>query len=263
MTNPLTGQVAAAPRTAPERFWITRAGYGLLLGAAIAILEFVYYVPLAPVPDRIGVDSFVILLLVWCSEGVVLTLVLGFAERQVHPRELAGRRLALAVVAGVIAGVLTGQSFSHLFLREVLAIRLFTDHIGQPVVWMGGVLYHAWMMFFFGGLTAAVYAARRRHVRMQVALRAAELGYATSQQRLAEAGLASLQERVAPDFLLQTLTRLEQLYESDPDAADRLLDELIVFLRGALADIRASATAMPRYAGMQNLTGTSANTENP
>jgi LytS/YehU family sensor histidine kinase len=98
-------------------------------------------------------------------------------------------------------------------------------------------------MLFFGGLAAAVYASRRRRARMLAALRAAELGRATSQQRLAEARLASLQARVEPDFLLQTLTRLEQSYEADPHAADRLLDELIAFLRGALADIRASEAA--------------------
>jgi hypothetical protein len=46
---------------------------------------------------------------------------------------------------------------------------------------------------------------------------------------------------VEPDFLLHTLTRLEHSYEVDPNAADRLLDELIAFLRGALADIRGKS----------------------
>jgi LytS/YehU family sensor histidine kinase len=73
---------------------------------------------------------------------------------------------------------------------------------------------------------------------MLAALRAAELGRASLQQRLAEARLATLQARVDPDFLFQTLARLEQSYEADPDAADRLLDELIAFLRTALAEIR-------------------------
>jgi signal transduction histidine kinase len=43
--------------------------------------------------------------------------------------------------------------------------------------------------------------------------------------------------------LLQTLARLEQAYETDPHAADRLLDELIAFLRDALADMRASTAS--------------------
>jgi hypothetical protein len=225
------------------RFWIGRAGYGFLLGAAIATLEFAYYFPLMSAPNAIGLQSFVSLWLVWCGEGVLLALTVGLAERSVSPRELRPWQLALAVAVGVIAGVLIWQVFTQLVLRDQLGIRLFVDHVGQPAVWMGVVLYHGWLMFFFGGLAAAVYASQRRHARMLLALRAAELGRATSQQRLAEARLASLQARVEPDFLLHTLTRLEQSYAADPDAADRLLDELIAFLRGALADIRASPTA--------------------
>ena len=51
--------------------------------------------------------------------------------------------------------------------------------------------------------------------------------------------------RVDPDFLLQKLSGLEHSYEADPDAADRLLDELILFLRRAVTEIRASARAAP------------------
>jgi LytS/YehU family sensor histidine kinase len=110
--------------------------------------------------------------------------------------------------------------------------------MGVPVIWIQGVFFQSWLLLFFGGLAAAVHASRRRRARMLAALRAAELGRASLQQRLAEARLATLQARVDPDFLFQTLARLEQSYEADPDAADRLLDELIAFLRTALAEIR-------------------------
>ena len=75
---------------------------------------------------------------------------------------------------------------------------------------------------------------------MLAALRAAELDRETSQRRLAEARLAALQARIDPEFLFRTLTKLEHSYEDRPSGADRLLEELIVFLRGALADIQAS-----------------------
>jgi hypothetical protein len=61
---------------------------------------------------------------------------------------------------------------------------------------------------------------------------------AASQQRLAEISLGTLQARVDPEFVFRTLSKLERLYEVDPPAAERLLDELIVFLREALADLR-------------------------
>ena len=246
MTTTAIESIALVPLSeTASRFWMARAGYGLLLGAAIALLEFAAYAPLLFTRNELSMYS-VALLLVWCGEGVLLLLVLGLAERGMRPRDLGGWRLVLAIVAGVLFSVLTWQTFCHMVLREVLEIRLFTDRLGQPVAWMGGVLYHFWMVLFFGALATAVYVAKRWRVRMQAALRAAELGYATSQQRLAEAGLAALQAQVDPVYLLQTLARLEQLYESDPDAADRLLDELIAFLRGALTDIRASAMSASR-----------------
>jgi LytS/YehU family sensor histidine kinase len=117
-------------------------------------------------------------------------------------------------------------------------MRPFRDHLGQPGHWTGAALYHAWLMLFFGGLSAAVGASQRVRARMLTALRSAQLGRATSQRRLAEAGLASLEERVAPDYLYDTLSRLERLYEVDPPAADRLLEELIDFLRKALAPMK-------------------------
>jgi sensor histidine kinase YesM len=139
--------------------------------------------------------------------------------------------------------VIIWHAFSVLVLRDALGLRLFRDHVGQPENLTGSALYHAWLMLFFGGLIAAVGASQRRRSRMLSALRSAELRRATSQQRLAQAQLASLEARVDPDYLYQTLSRLERLYEADPPAADQLLDELIAFLRDALT---RSASPQPR-----------------
>jgi hypothetical protein len=220
------------------RFWITRLGYGFVLGVAIATLNFAHNFPLTAAPNNVGFLAYVSLLLEWCGESILLALTVALAERWMSPRELRAWQLALAVVVGAVAAVLTWQTFTLIVLRDGLGIRLFRDYLGTPVIWIVGVFFQGWLMLFFGGLAAAVYASQRRRARMLAALHAAELGRASAQQRLAEARLASLQVRVEPDFLLQTLTRLEQSYEADPDAADRLLDELIAFLRGALADIR-------------------------
>jgi hypothetical protein len=214
---------------------------GLALGATIAALEFVHYFALISASKPIGLQAFASLLRVWCGEGILLALIVGLAEQSVRPRELPPWQLALAVAGGAIAGVSVWNAFNQLVLRDQLGIRLFVDHVGQPVVWIGQVLYHGWMMLFFGGLAAAAYASQRRRARMLLALRAAELRRASSQQLLAEARLASLAARVEPDALLQKLTRLEQAYEADPEVADLLLEELIAYLRAALADLRAGA----------------------
>lgn len=210
------------------RIALVRLGLGAVLGAAIACLDFAYYLSIAAAPQHIGVEAFLSLLAVWCPKGMLFVLILDAIERR---RELDGWRLAAAVAAAVIAAVLAWQTFTILVLRDILGLRLFRDHMGQPVVWTGGVLYHAWLLLFFGGMAAAVEASLRWRARVFSALRAAELERAASQQRLAEGNLASLRARVDPEQLYRTFTRLEREYETDAAAADRMLDELIIFLR--------------------------------
>ena len=229
-----------ARRPSGTRFWMARAAIGFIVGATIATLDFLYYLPLISAPNEIGFGLFIASLVVWCGECILFALALGLAERLASPDELHAWQLAVAVVGGGTASVIVWHAFSILVLRDQLGMPLFRDHVGQPENWMGGMLYNTWLMLFFGGLIAAVVASQRRRARMLSALRSAELNRATSQQRLAEARLASLQARVDPDYLYQTLSQLERLYEDDPLAADHLLDELIAFLRKALNDSQVS-----------------------
>lgn len=226
------------------RFWAARAVYGLGLGAVVAALEFAHYFPLVTEGNGIGLNALALLLLEWCGEFAILSLVVGFAEYRVSPREVRAPQLVLAVIVGALAGALIWYSFMDFVLRDQLGLGLFVDHVGQPVESAGRVLYHAWLMLFFGGLAVAVEASQCRRVRMLAALRAAELARATSQQRLAEVTLGSLRARIDPEFVFDTLSKLEALYEADHPGADRLLEELIAFLRAALADVQDSGASV-------------------
>ena len=224
------------------RFWLTRAAYGFAVGAALATLDFIHYFPFLSAPAAIDIGLFASSVVVWAGECALLALALGLAERAASPHELRAWQLALAILGAVVASVVAWHAFCLLVLRDVLGMRIFRESLGQPENWMGGLLYHAWLMLFFGCLIAAVGASQRSRRRMLAALRSAELERASSEQRLAQARLASLEASVDPDYLHETLSRLERLYEDDPPAADRLLDELIAFLRSALGDARASHT---------------------
>ena len=210
------------------------AGHGLALGALIGLLEFAYYYPL--VPETGAASLLGSILLPWCGEGVLLGLTLALFERRAAPRPLRPAELAAAVVIGVALGVLAWQSFLQFVLRAHFGLWLLRDHMGQPVDPASIMLYNAWLMLIFGGLAVALHGARQRHARMLATLRGAELEREASARRLAETRLAALQARIAPDFLFQTLARLETLYEADPPAADRLLEDLIVFLRRAVEE---------------------------
>lgn len=265
MTITTLTQTGTAPQRAMgARFWATRIVFGILLGVAITALQsgnassgwtldFVYYFPVVSGPNEIGPFSFFSSLLVWCGEGVLLALAVGLAERWVHPQELRAWQLALAVGVGAVTAVLIWQGLTLIVLQDALGVRLFRYKLGTPVIWIGGAIYHIWLMLFFGGLAAAVYASWRWRERMLARLRVEELARATSQQRLAETRLVSLEARIDPDYMFRTLTRLEHLYETDPAAAGQLLDELIAFLRKGLADIRTSdASALPAHAHVRD-----------
>jgi hypothetical protein len=244
VTIPTSIDATAASYSGPQgggRIWLRPVGYGLLLGASIALLEFAYYYPLVSSPDKLGVLSLASSLLSWCGDSVLLALTVALFERWQAPQLLGARQLVLAVTIGSVAGVLAWQAFVLFVLRERFGIWVFRDHVGQPVNMTGAVLYQIWLMLLFGGLAAAVYVSRQQHARMLATLRAAELSRETSQRRLAEESLAALQARIDPEFVFETLTKLERLYEADPPGADRLLEELIVFLRAALGNVQDSA----------------------
>ena len=224
----------------PGRFWATQGAIGILLCAVIVSLEFAYYFPLVSVRGELGLNSFVSLLLTWGGECMLFALVVGIVEYRTSPRELRAWELALTAATSAFGAALIWNLFTDTVLRNQLGLKLFVDHVGQPVGWVGSFLYHGWLLFFFGGLAVAVRASQKRRTRMLAALRAAELGRARLQQRLAEVTLGSLRSRIDPEFFLGTLKRLEQLYEADPSGADRLLEELIVFLRAAVADIQSA-----------------------
>jgi hypothetical protein len=235
--------VPGTPREKAWQFWTRYVCYGVVLGVLIAVLEFAYYDPLITSPGRLGVGMLFSMLLTWGGEGILLALVVGLFERRAAPRPLGAWQLTLAVLTGSIIGVPVWQLFMQSVMRERLGILLLRDYVNQPVEFVPIVLYNVWMMLFFGGLAAALYLSRQRHARTLAKLRAAELAREASQRGLAQEQLAAVRARVDPDFLFQTLTKLERLYESDPAGADRLLEELIVFLRGAVADVRAASVS--------------------
>jgi hypothetical protein len=213
------------------RFWLARAGFGLLCGATVALLEYLYYRPLVAAPNELGVESLGALLLGYGGNGVLLALFVAAAEKWAHPRDLRAWELAAAVIVGAVVGVALWQAFTHFVLREHFGVRLFVEHVGQPAVWIGVLLYQSWLMLFFGGLAAAVYASRRWRARMLEALRATELARAKSEGALAQARLEALHARVHPERVFRELAQLEALYVTDPAAADRSLEELVVSLR--------------------------------
>lgn len=99
-----------------------------------------------------------------------------------------------------------------------------------------------------GGLLALAYFNRRRDLGVAAALHAAEVARADAQRGTLAADLQAMQARVEPTFLFETLGAIGELYDRDPAAGERILDELISYLRATLPDLRGSSSTLGREA---------------
>ena len=97
---------------------------------------------------------------------------------------------------------------------------------------------------FLSAVACVVYVNRRTARAAALRLRTAELGRALSRRRTLESRLQAMQARVEPQFLFNTLAQVRELYEHDVVVADRMLDDLISYLRAALPHLRHSSSTL-------------------
>ncbi len=160
---------------------------------------------------------FIVYLPVFFSQMLALTV----ADKLHIPRV---PRVALLVIA-----LLLGTT-----LGSVVVVMLTNDFFG--VVAGRGL---AW-----GGLIALVYFKRRRDAELAAALHESQLARMEQQKQALESDLQLMQAQVEPQFLFNTLRRVGDLYETDPPSADRMLDNLIFYLRAVLPQMRTSSSTL-------------------
>jgi len=97
-----------------------------------------------------------------------------------------------------------------------------------------------------GGLAIAVYAYWRTTQRALGRIQASEADRMRDRQQLLAARLMALQARVEPQFLFDALTRIGEMHEHDPQAADELLADLIALLRAMLPVGTAATSTVER-----------------
>ena len=90
------------------------------------------------------------------------------------------------------------------------------------------------------------YFHRRLAQHHVATLRGVQLERAQLARRAFEARLQAMQARVEPQFLFNTLAQVERLYDIDARRADRMLDDLIVYLRAALPQLRETTSTLAR-----------------
>ena len=202
----------------------------LLLGVAVGPPR---EVP-APSSQATRVVAPVYLVLRRCarSDSVALPVPGGRPQRS-HPPSAA---------LGPIRG--RGRGSGLALSRRGGCIRATIRALDDPALWPGltmdwvrGTWLNLPPMVLLCFLVSFGYMYALDARRRADALRAVQLDVARIGRQSYESRLQAMQARVEPQFLFETLGQVEQLYETDPPLAERVLDDLIVYLRGVLPSL--------------------------
>jgi hypothetical protein len=177
----------------------------------------------------------------WCLVGCMFVWV---ADRVARQHQIRGAVLGWATVA-VTSAIVQPLLSNHVqtWIGEVLpgAAALTTNENMQmpprPLT-MSLAVYNLWINLFYGGLLMIAYSLTLRRERVRSLLHASTSVRNRTQAILDEARLQALQRQVDPALLLSSMGELEKRYRNEPDAAERLLESLVEFLRCAMPGLR-------------------------
>jgi hypothetical protein len=176
-----------------------------------------------------GLDTFDRLLVFTECVGMVFTacVVLMSRSRRLARSRPAVRWLLTGIVAAPV-GYLVGHVLAFAILKEPM------DHLAAR-----GSDYMVPIVF---ELLIAAFVIHFAATRERIGKEALERSQAT--QLAAEAELRLLRAQLEPHMLFNTLANLRSLVKDDADQAELMIDQLIVYLRSALAASRAESTTL-------------------
>jgi LytS/YehU family sensor histidine kinase len=102
-----------------------------------------------------------------------------------------------------------------------------------------------WVSMAVGTVMAVYYVAWERSQRTVRALHGAQLAQQRSEHGVLEARLNVMRARVEPAFLFEALGAARRLYAGDAVAAERMLEDLIRYLRASLPQAREQGSTLP------------------
>ncbi|MDR2238871.1 MAG: histidine kinase [Zoogloeaceae bacterium] len=133
--------------------------------------------------------------------------------------------IALSVVFGSVVGALAGFALAGYGFGR----------------WSFGAVLSG---LLFGLGVSGLFHLHERAVKLESALRERELQRLAAEKAQVETQLRLLQAQIEPHFLFNTLANLAVLVRSDPARAERLLADLIAWLRATLQRTRDAASTL-------------------
>lgn len=186
----------------------------------------------------------------WC-----LLLVIGYSCQRMVPTTPRHVRASVWFLAACAAAACAGLSTAG--RAEIL--------IEQGVVKSAQTM-HLYAFTFSLAMSLLYFAHLRRsrtHEEASARLAAVQAEQREARRRLVQGRLQAVQAHIDPQLLFKMLEAVRWSYEVDAARAERLLDELIAFLRAALPRLRAASSSVPReaelgrlYVRLQALAGT-------
>jgi len=168
-----------------------------------------------------------------------LLLAFVVADRVVAGSPQRRAPYAWAVLVGAAAGMGLAMPFVY-FTGRALRLEGFTHEPRD--VWF--YAYLTCDMVLIAGATVWVILDRRRAAFAREQMLRAELDRIAAERRSLESDLQALQARVEPQFLFNTLAQVRDLYREDAARGERMLDELIAYLRAAMPKMRDTSSTL-------------------
>jgi hypothetical protein len=223
----------------PARIARRGAAIGMLWGVGVAASEALA-LPFGQLDTTRGLVTLAPIIVSWMIEGMLLA---AFALA-IEPWLDKVWKVALAILVAALGTALLDQ-----------AIWRVTDSFGMHIEWrrlvgqdhqtLSSFLYIAWMTMFHGGLFIVACVIVSRTERGARALGDVEIARDRTQALLDDALLDSLRSHTDPAFLMRALAAVRDRYASADDAADRLLDQLVAFLRLAMPGVGSGRSTLP------------------
>ena len=148
-----------------------------------------------------------------------------------------------AALGGCVLGVLLSGAFDAAWRTWMLPDTwpAHRPYVRSPFY---RVTYSLTSWLLLGAPAVFFYADRRAARKTAAYLQAAELDRIRRSRLALESRLQALQARVEPQFLFNTLAQVERLYDERPALAERMLDDLIAYLRAAMPLMRDTASTV-------------------
>ena len=180
------------------------------------------------------VAFFVTLVLCWCPKCVLVAWLALRLER----RHRGARLVAWMLLAAVPVSCLS-MAWMNYFLPEsgLYVLRRGADPAAV-------FCYDAWSTLFYGSLLVVACLVTRRSSRTRRLLKQAEIDRGLTDAMLAEIRLKELQGSMNPAVLHDALAELMRRYAAGSTTSDRLLDDLVGFLRVAMPSLRGGASTL-------------------